>query len=255
MPLTATARAVARDLGGRTALTLLRSQVPLSLRETADGLTVVASAFGPLGGDRTRLEVVVEPGASLRVGSAAAQVAQPGATDAVSHATVDLDVGPRARLHWAPQPIVVGAGAEHRLELCLRVAATASTVVAETVVLGRTREPAGRYRSRWRVRCDGEPLLSSDLDVGAGAAHGWDGPAVVGGARVLVTALVTGPQLPPDDVLEHGGQVLRLAGPGVLFSWLGPDTVAAARALDGFLARVPEPVGQRRPVRATPSTK
>ena len=111
MPLTATARAVARAVDGHTVLPVLRSQVPLSLRPTSDGLTVVASAFGPLGGDRTRLEVVLEPAARLRVGSAGAQVAQPGAGDAVSHATVDLEVAAGAHLTCAPQPLVVTAAA------------------------------------------------------------------------------------------------------------------------------------------------
>ena len=239
MPLTAVARAVARDVGGRTALTTLRSQVPLSLRATDAGLTVVASAFGPLGGDRTRLEVAVEQGARLRVGSAAAQVAQPGATDAVSCAEVHLEVGAEAVLLWQPQPLVVCAGAEHRLDLRLRTVASATVVLAETAVLGRTAEAPGRYVARWRVTCDDEPLLAADLDVGPGAPCGWDGPAVTGGARVLVTALATGPVLPADGPLG-GGEVLRLAGPGVLFSWLGHDTVDAARALRAFLDRLPD---------------
>ena len=71
MALTATSCAVAELRGGRTVLTTLRSQVPLRLRETCDGLTVVASAFGPLGGDRTALDVTLGPGARLTVGSAA----------------------------------------------------------------------------------------------------------------------------------------------------------------------------------------
>lgn len=235
MALTAVARAVARDVGGFTALTTLQSAVPLSLRQTADGLTVVASAFGPLGGDSTRLEVVVEAGARLQVGSAAAQVAQPGALDPVSHAAVHLDVGAGAELRWQPQPIVVAAGAEHRLDLCARLDPTATAVLVETAVLGRSGEPPGRYRSRWRVTSGEQPLLSADLDVGPGAAAGWDGPAVIGGSRVLVTALVVGQDLPHDDLRVEGGEVLRLAGPGLLLSWLGADPVAGTRAVGAFL--------------------
>ncbi len=241
MPLDATARAVATLVAGRTALTTLRSQVPLSLRETADGLTVVASAFGPLGGDRTLLEVVVGDGARLRVGTAAASVAQPGAADPVSHAAVQLDAGPQAHLVWRPEPLVVTARAEHRLELTARVDPTAVVVLAETAVLGRSGGAPGRYRSRWRVECGGAPLLAADLDVGPGAASGWDGPAVTAGARVLVTALVTGPDLPPDGALPDGGEAMRLAGPGLLFSWLGADPVLGRRALGAFLDRVPVP--------------
>jgi urease accessory protein len=220
-------------------LTALRSQVPLRLRETCDGLTVVASAFGPLGGDRTQLHVTVGPDARLAVGSAAAQVAQPGVRDAVSHAAVRLRVGAGADLRWQLEPLVVTAGAEHRSTVDVDADPSATVVVAETAVLGRTAGRPGRYRSSWRVRCGGRPLLSCDLDVGQGAPDGWDGPAVVGGARVLVTALVTGPALPPEGAQVDGGEALRLAGPGVLLTWLGHDPVAGARALASFLGTAP----------------
>ena len=235
MTLTATSCAVAELRGGRTVLTTLRSQVPLRLRETCDGLTVVASAFGPLGGDRTTLDIAVEGGARLAVGAAAAQVAQPGVHDPVSHAAVHLRVAADAHLAWRPEPLVVTEGAEHRLALEVDVDPSATAVVAETVVLGRTAGRPGRARSSWRVRCAGRPLLACDLGVGPGAAPGWDGPAVAGAARVLVTALVTGPDLPPDTPPACGGEVMRLAGPGVLFTWLGDDPVAGARALTAFL--------------------
>jgi urease accessory protein len=239
--LSARAGAVAELRSGRTVLTEVRSQVPLRLRETCDGLTVVASAFGPLGGDRTRTDVTVRAGAGLVVGSAGAQVAQPGVGDAVSHAEVRLVVEAGAHLVWRPEPLVVTEGAEHRSVLVADVDPSATVVLTETVVLGRTAGRPGRARSSWRVRCAGRPLLSADLDVGPGAAAGWDGPAVTAGARVLVTALATGSCLPQDVAPPEGGEVLRLAGPGLLLSWLGHDPVAAARALTAFVtaARAP----------------
>lgn len=247
MPLTSAARAEAAQVDGRTVLTTLRSAVPTALRETADGLLLVASAFGPLGGDCTSVDVVVRPGAALRVGSAAAQLAQPGATDPVSRSRVHLDVQAHGHLRWWPQPLVVTDGAEHRVDLDVTVAPTGSAVVVETVVLGRTGARPGRYRSRWRVEHGGDELLAVDLDVGAGAADGWDGPAGTGGARVLVTALAVGPHPPAHDVRVPGGEVLRLAGAGVLLSWLGPDAVAAAAAVDAFLTALPSTPRDLRP--------
>ena len=240
MALTGSARAVAEVRDGRTVLTTLRSQLPLRLRETCDGLTVVASAFGPLGGDRTRLELVAGEGARLLVRTAAAQVAQPGVHDAVSHAEVRIDAAAGAHVRWLPEPLVVTEGAEHRSALEVDVDPSATLVVAETVVLGRTPGRPGRLRSSWRARCGGRPLLACDLDVGAGAPTGSGGPAVTGGARVLLTALVTGPNpLPsPGPTADGAGEVLPLAGPGVLLTWLGDDPVAAARALTALLATV-----------------
>lgn len=236
--LTSSASAVAELRAGRTVLTTLRSQLPLRLRETCDGLTVVASAFGPLGGDRTVLDIAVGEGADLAVGSAAAQVAQPGVADHVSHAEVRLRAAAGAVLRWQPQPLVVTAGAEHRLTVELDVEPSATVVVAETALLGRSPGRPGRYRSSWRATCGGRPLLSCDLDVGPGSPGGWDGPAVVGSARVLVTGLVTGPRLPAAGLHAGGGEAMPLAGPGLLFTWLGADHVAGARALTAFLHAV-----------------
>ncbi|MBC7550022.1 MAG: urease accessory protein UreD [Cellulomonas sp.] len=207
----------------------MRSQVPISLRQTIDGLTVVASAFGPLGGDLTSVDIELEDGARLDVGSAGAQVAQPGPADPVSRADVHLTVGVGAHLRWRPRPLVVTVGAEHRLTMRVTAAAGARALVAETVVLD-----GGRYRSSWQVTHDGVALLHADLDAGLGAAYGWDGPAGTGGARVLVTALLVGEDGPPSGPLL-GGEVMPLAGPGVLLQWLGDDAVDGQGALAAFV--------------------
>jgi len=221
-------------------LSALRSAVPLALRETSDGLQVVASAFGPLVGDRTRLELVVEEGARLEVGAVASQVGPPGSHDAVSHAGVDLQVGAaglaelgstaarRDGRRRAPDGAVRkgrprrhdGAGRDRRAR-----AAGPAVRQAPLALAGDVRRP---------------PVLAADLDVGPGAAAGWDGPAVSGGARVLVTALLVGPDLPV-GLLVEGAQVLSLAGPGLLLTWVGSDTVEAAAVVTAFLAGVLAP--------------
>lgn len=228
MPLVAEAHATASLRDGTTYFSALRSQVPLSLRPTAGGLTLVGSAFGPLGGDRTSLRLSVEPGACLRVGSSAAQVAQPGPADPLSRASVRLDVGEGGSLVWAPEPLVVTAGAEYALDLQVTAGSGSRLLLAETAVLR-----GGRYRSTWRVTYDGIPLLAADLDLGAGAPVGWDGPAGTGGATILVTALLAGAVVPAGSFV--GGEVLDLAGPGVLLQWLGDDAVAGRRCLEAFL--------------------
>lgn len=245
MPFDSCARAVAERIDGRIVLTSVRSAPPLSLRQTAAGLQIAGSAFGPLGGDRTRLSIEVGLGAELAVGSVAAAVAQPGPANIRSHSAVDLCVAADARLSYAPEPLVIASGAEHQLTLTADIAAAGGALVAETIVLRRGAGPLGRCLSRWRVRYDGVPLLSSDLDVGTGAPAGWDGPAVIGAARVIVSALViggagvgagAGESMALPSAVE-GAEVMRLAGPGVLVSWLGDDTVAAARLVDALRAQ------------------
>lgn len=237
MPLHATAHAVASvGQSGRTTLTTLRSEAPLSLRATCDGLTLLGSAYGPLGGDTTELHVDAHPGARLDVRTAGAHIALPGARDPLSRSTVRLAVGTGAALHWLPHPLVVANGAVHRQELTAHVAEGGTLLLVETLVLGRCDERAGRYFGQWRVSYADTPLYAGDLDVGPGAPRGWDGPAVVGGATVLVTGLLAGPHLPSawtDCGLQ--ADVLCLAGPGALLQWCGTDTVRAAAVAGAFL--------------------
>ena len=238
----ASARAVAELVGDRTILRTLASQPPIVLRQTDRGLTMVTGAAGPLGGDRTDLTVSVGDGASLTVGSAGAALALPGVSAGPSHALVSLRVGAGASLRWAPQPLVVAHGADHVASLEVSLDPSARLTLVETLVLGRHAEPPGRLRTRWRVRRGGRMLLAQDLDVGAGAPGGWDGPAVLGGARVLATALAVSPSGFPhyaNRLNTVGGvrcEVLPLADTSaVLVVATGPDTVRVGRALASAL--------------------
>ena len=79
-------------------------------RTDADTVHLVSAAATPLGGDTIRVRVVVEPGARLRVRSAAATMAMPGTATMESRASWDLEVA--GDLDLDPQPtIVAGAGA------------------------------------------------------------------------------------------------------------------------------------------------
>jgi urease accessory protein len=235
----AAAHAVAERDGDRTVLRRLASQPPLVLRQTDRGLTLVTGAAGPLGGDQTELTVEVRDAATLTVGSAGAVLALPGHHGGASRATVRIRVGANASLCWRVEPLVVAAGADHIARFEVELSESARLTMVETLVLGRHAEAPGRLRSRWRVRRAGRSLLAQDLDVGAGAPGGWDGPAVLDGARVLATALVVDPfepptftDAPPPTPAGTRVDVLTLADPvAVLVMVTGPDTVRVAKAL------------------------
>jgi urease accessory protein len=237
----ARAAVTAEHVGGRTVLRELRSQPPLVLRQTHRGLMLVTGAAGPLGGDRTELDVLVGDGATLDVGSVAAAIAQPDAHGQESHAVVRLRVEDDATLRWRPEPLIVAVGSDHRSDLEVDLAPLARLVLTETIILGRYREEPGTLRSRWRIRRDGATLLAQDVTLGAGAPGGWDGPAVLAGARVMATALLIDPSLPsreaPLPVDGARTAVLALADPcAMLAVVLAPDALIAARALAALLA-------------------
>lgn len=221
--------------GGRTRLDCIRSCAPIHLRETPDGVYLVGGAAGPLGGDDLLLEIDVEPGATLVVRSAAASIALPGALEGPSTVTVNARVRAGATLHWLPEPVIAGGGCNHRIFNRLTLDPGASVVWREELVLGRRDEDPGRVESRIDATAGGKPLLRNLLTVGPGTA-GWDGPAVIGNAGAAGSLLVSGPRLPggpyPAGAPGSPSAILPLAGPGLLVSALGSDSLHLRGLLD-----------------------
>ena len=114
----------ADSVDGRTRLVELRSDPPLVLRSTPAALYLVGGAAGPLGGDDLTLDVVVGPHACLTVRSAAATLAQPGATSARSRTSLRFDVAEGAALHWRPEPLVSVCGSDHQIDTVVALSAS-----------------------------------------------------------------------------------------------------------------------------------
>ena len=235
------ASARAEYVGGRTRLVELRSEAPLVLRSTPDALYLVGGAAGPLGGDDLALDVVVGCGACLAVRSAAATLAQPGSGSAPSRATLRFDVGDASMLDWHPEPLVSVRGSDHLVDTTVSLSRSARLNLMDELVLGRAGEAPGRIRVRCRVARDGATLLAHDLDLGHGSP-GWDGAAVIGGARALITMLRVGPDAPTTASVimnaEDGSRAawMPLAREAALLLAIGP-TLLATRLLSGPMCR------------------
>ena len=201
------AAVVAEAAGARTRCTTLRSAPPISLRETHEGLYLVASGAGPVGGDDLHLDVEVRFGASLVVRSAAASMVLPGPSGRPSSLRVRAQV--RGSLRWEPEPTILVAGCDHRTTTTIDLEPGATLVWREIVVLGRHEERTGSLLQRLQVDLGGAPLLRSELPLGPGWP-GSEGPAGTAGARVVSSLLVVGlaePTVPEGT----DGAVLRLA--------------------------------------------
>jgi urease accessory protein len=161
-----------RGPGGRTVLPVVRASGQLAVRRTGPtSVHLVATAFGPLGGDDAEVVLVVEEGARLSVHSVAAAVALPareGGRPSVQrvHATV------AGELVLAPEPTVVAAGAHHRGELLAELAEGATFTATEQVLLGRAGEQPGRWTGTTRIERAGRPLVHTTVALGPGAP-GW----------------------------------------------------------------------------------
>ncbi len=178
--------------GGRTVLPVVRASGQLAVRRTGPAsVHLVATAFGPLGGDDAEIRLVVEEGARLGVHSVAAAVALParqGGAPSVQrvHATV------AGTLVLAPEPTVVAARAHHRAELTAELAAGATLAATDHVLLGRSGEEPGRWTGTTRVEQAGRPLLHTTVALGPGAP-GWLPPVA---PRAWAATVSVGARLP-----------------------------------------------------------
>lgn len=218
---------------GVTRLTRVRSEPPLMLRATAEGVYLVGGAGGPLGGDDIGLDIEVGPGAHLTVRTAAASVALPGPAPSVVRVTARVAGG--GGLRWLPEPTIVAHGCRHRMEAAVALDDGALLVWREEIVLGRHGETTGSVVCRFTVDAGGLPLLRHEIALGPdhpGAA----GPAVAGSARAVGSVLLVHPawETGGPSVATHGptAAVLRLAGPAVQVVALAGDAIALRRALD-----------------------
>jgi urease accessory protein len=225
----------------------LRSEPPLVLRWTYDGLRMVAGAGGPLGGDDLALSLRVDAGAAVSVGSAAATVVQRGHAGGVAAFAVSAEVGEGSRLRWAPEPTVVCAGASWHARATVDCAPGSSLRWREVLVLGRYGEPAGEVVSRLDVTVAGEPLLRQETRLGCAGGSATSGPAVSAGRRVLGSLLLVAPEEELERVAggcpPSWGPValasMALEGRGLLVTALGDTTVAVHRALEGTVGALP----------------
>ncbi|MEU8110127.1 urease accessory protein UreD [Nonomuraea muscovyensis] len=217
-------------VAGRTAIPVLGSAPPLTLRQTGPHTVhLVSTAAAPLGGDVLELDVDVAAGTTLEVGSVAATVVLPG--HGKSAMLVTARVGAGATLRFTPEPTVLAAGCSHRTGVRLVLEEDARVFWREEIVFGRYGEAPGRCRGRFDATSGGRPLLRQEFAVGDPALDA--SPAVFAGARCVGTTLMT-----PDPavgrreaVVGEGVAVLPLAGPGVLVSALAADAVELRRRL------------------------
>ena len=205
------------DASGRSRLHHVSCEVPLLFREArTDGpalaLSWVNGAAGPLGGDRLRLSLTVEEGATVRIRSTGAAMVHPGAAGAGSTFDIDITLASGSTLDWWPEPTVSVRGSRHRTSMLVTAHPDASARLVESVVRGRHDEVAGRLALHQRVEIGGMPVLDQELDLADGP---FAGPGAHGSARAVLSAVTLGGTFAP-----------------AARSIVTPDVVAAVFALD-----------------------
>jgi urease accessory protein len=180
-------------------------------RTDTDTVYLVSAAATPLGGDTIRVRLIIEPGGRLRLRSAAATVALPGARTRESHTCWEFDVS--GDLDVDPQPTVVAADSRHLSATRLRLTGAGRVRLRERVQIGRTGEEDGFWSGSLHADVDGSPLLRHRVELGAGSLADDELQAPL--------AYVSELRYPDGDTCDAAGTTLALAGGGWLSTWQG----------------------------------
>lgn len=213
---------------GRTVLPVVRASGQLAVRRTGPSTVhLVASAFGPLGGDDADVHLTVEEGAHLLVRSVAAAIALPSRGEPLPSAQ-RVRAAVAGTLDLRLEPTVVAARAHHLAGLTVDLADGGSLTASEQVLLGRTGEEPGRWTGSTRIERAGRPLLHTTVGLGPGEPA-WLPP-------VAPRAYASTVHIGADADVRTGEDAVRLPLPGgwVTTAW-GAElhrVVAAAEALD-----------------------
>lgn len=179
-------------------------------RTEADTVHLVSAAATPLGGDTIRVRVVVEPGARLKVRSAAATMAMPGTVTMESRASWDLEVA--GLLDLDPQPTIVAGQARHVSTTRLRLSGDGQARLRERVQIGRSDERQGFWSGSMHADVDGAPLLRHRVELGAGSVTDDE----LGTPLACISELRY-----PEAAFDATGTLLELASGGCLATWQG----------------------------------
>ena len=175
----------------------LRARFP-NTHDAALEAVIVNTGGGMTGGDRFTIDMSVGEGASLIVGTAAAEKIY-RSTGPAAEMDVTLKVAPGGRLAWLPQETILFDRARLSRRIDIDLAADASLIMVEAAVFGRAAMGEamleGSFIDRWRLRRDGRliyadtaKLDSAKLDGAIAAQLGQR--AVADGGIALATVLV-----------------------------------------------------------------
>jgi len=179
-------------------------------RTEPDTVHLVSAAATPLGGDVIAIRLVVEPGARLRLRSAAAGVVLPGPGTRESHSCWTIEVA--GELDVDLEPTIVAADARHLSEVRVELAEDARLRIRERVQIGRTDEREGFWSGTMTADRCGVPLLRHRLELGPGSVA----DDVLGAPLACVSELRF-----PEPECDAAGTTLALAGGGSISTWQG----------------------------------
>lgn len=167
-----------------------------------DGLTAmfVNTAGGAAGGDRFDIDITAGEGTRLTMSTAAAEKVYRSHGPA-AEINIALRAQAGAHLSWLPQETILFDQARTTRSIDIDLAETASLVLCEIVVFGRTAMGevmrSGSFVDRWRLRRGGRLVFAENVRLDGDIAAKLAAPAIANGGLAIATALI----VPGDEAL------------------------------------------------------
>ena len=168
----------------------------------ADGLSAVFvnTAGGVAGGDRFGIEIAVGEGSRLAVTTAAAEKIY-RAEGPAAQLDISLKAAAGAHIAWLPQETILFDRARVSRQIDIDLADSASLLLCEIVVFGRTamgeRMRQGEFVDRWRLRRGGRLVFAENVRLDGDIGEKLGKAAVARGGVAVGTALI----VPGDEAL------------------------------------------------------
>lgn len=155
---------------------------------------VVNTAGGIAGGDRLEIDIAVGEGARLMLTTAAAEKVY-RSLGPNSLIDVKMNVAAGGALRWLPQETILFDRARMARHIEVDLAADATLLMAEALVLGRAAMGEtvgeGRVFDRWRVRRDGRLVFADTMWLDGAITDRLAQPAIGNGAVAMANVLLT----------------------------------------------------------------
>ena len=153
----------------------------------------VNTAGGIAGGDRFAIDVAAGQGTRLTLTTAAAEKVY-RAPGKAAELDLSLKAGASAHLSWLPQETILFDRAKMSRRIDVDLDETASLLLCEIVVFGRTamgeRIQQGAFVDRWRIRRGGRLVFAETLRLDGAIGDKLAQAAIAKGAAAIGTALI-----------------------------------------------------------------
>jgi urease accessory protein len=199
----------------------LRVRFPSPEQEGASAV-LVNTAGGIAGGDCFDIDIAACEASRLTVTTAAAEKIY-RAEGTTAELNITLRAASRAQLAWLPQETILFDRARILRRFEIDLAESASLLLCEVVVFGRTamgeRMSQGEFVDRWRLRRGGRLVFAENVRLDGDIGEKLARPAVAKGGVAIGTALI----VPGDEALISRIRELSetFGGEVAISSWNG----------------------------------